>query len=390
VALVPVHEAVAALRRGEFLVVVDDSHGSGEGDLVVAADAVRPHDVAFMLGATSGILTVPLPADVAERHLEAASLPVSRSAMVTLTTARRGRRVSARETMALLGAVLDPATRTADLRRVGNLLPIEGRQRGAVRRSAHAEALLDLARLAGRAPAVVLSNVLVDGRPADLASVLDLAVEHELAAVPLSELEHVRRPGAAVERAGTGRLPTRHARFTAHAYRGVADGSEHLALVLGDVEGHDDVVVRLHSECLTGDVMGSRRCDCGEQLDLALARVAAEGRGVVIYLRGHEGRGVGLVHKVRAYALQDAGYDTVAANEELGLPVDSRDYAAGAGMLADLGVGSVRLLTNNPQKVSSLEEHGVKVSSREALVIEPGPDNAAYLATKRDRLGHLL
>jgi 3,4-dihydroxy 2-butanone 4-phosphate synthase/GTP cyclohydrolase II len=237
---------------------------------------------------------------------------------------------------------------------------------------------------------VVLSNLLADGEPADLGAVLAFAHEHELAVVALSELEGVRRPGAIVDRAGTGRLPTRHAGFTAHAYRSVADGAEHLALVLGEVADGEDVVVRLHSECLTGDALGSRRCDCGDQLDRALSRVAAEGRGVIVYLRGHEGRGVGLVHKMRAYALQDAGYDTVSANEELGLPVDSRDYAAGAGVLADLGVRSVRLLTNNPAKVAALEHHGVKVSAREPLVVAANPDSAAYLATKRERLGHLL
>jgi 3,4-dihydroxy 2-butanone 4-phosphate synthase/GTP cyclohydrolase II len=305
--------------------------------------------------------------------------------------------ISAADRTRTVRVLADPASTPEDLAQPGHVLPLRARDGGVLVRRGHTEAAVDLARLAGRQPAGVIAELVEDdGGMRRAPSCRRFADEHGLAMVSIEDLvAHRRRHDRLVDRAATTRLPTRHGEFTAVGYADRVDGSEHLALVAGDlVDGRladgRDVLVRVHSECLTGDVLGSQRCDCGPQLDAALAEVARTGRGVVVYLRGHEGRGIGLLAKLRAYALQDAGLDTVDANLELGLPADAREYAAAAQVLADLGVRSVRLLTNNPDKVAGLRRYGVEVTERVGLTVGVRPENIDYLRTKRDRMGHDL
>jgi 3,4-dihydroxy 2-butanone 4-phosphate synthase/GTP cyclohydrolase II len=286
----------------------------------------------------------------------------------------------------------DPATGPADLARPGHVVPLRAKPGGVLRRAGHTEAAIDLAVLAGLRPAGVLCELVNDDgtmmRVPDLAG---FAAEHGLVMITIADLiAYRRRTERAVERVVDTRIPTPHGAFNAVGYRVAFDAAEHVALVYGEIGDGRDVLVRVHSECLTGDVFGSLRCDCGPQLQAALARVAEEGRGVVLYMRGHEGRGIGLLHKLQAYQLQDQGRDTVDANLELGLPADARDYGVGAQILYDLGVRSMRLLTNNPAKRAGLEGYGLTVVGREGLPVRPHPENVRYLRTKRDRMGHLL
>jgi 3,4-dihydroxy 2-butanone 4-phosphate synthase/GTP cyclohydrolase II len=286
----------------------------------------------------------------------------------------------------------DSATEPWEITRPGHVFPLRYHDGGVLMRRGHTEAAVDLATLAGLTPAGVLVEVVNDdGTMKRGPELREFADEHDLAMISIEDLvRYRRRTENLVERVAETRLPTRHGDFTGYGYRITVDGSEHIALVYGDVSGPAPVLTRVHSECLTGDVFGSRRCDCGPQLDEALERVAAEGRGIVIYLRGHEGRGIGLIAKLQAYALQDGGRDTVDANLDLGLPADARHYGTATQILRDLGVDSVRLLTNNPDKVSNLEEFGIGVAARVPLTPHPNDHNIAYLLTKRDRMGHLL
>jgi 3,4-dihydroxy 2-butanone 4-phosphate synthase/GTP cyclohydrolase II len=300
--------------------------------------------------------------------------------------------ISAADRAATIARLVDPASTAADLVRPGHVFPLRYAEGGVLRRPGHTEAAVDLARLAGLPPAGVLAEVVNDdGTMARLPRLREFADAHGLALISIGQLiEYRRRTERQLTRLAQTRLPNRHGLWQAFGYRHEVDGTEYLALALGDVAGQTHVLTRLHSECLTGDVFGSLRCDCGAQLEAAMAAIAAEGRGVVLYLRGHEGRGVGLLGKLQAYELQDAGADTVDANLELGLPADAREYSAGAQMLADLGVSSVRLLTNNPAKVSGLTDCGVDVTARVALASAVTPYNLRYLETKRDKLGHQI
>jgi 3,4-dihydroxy 2-butanone 4-phosphate synthase/GTP cyclohydrolase II len=286
----------------------------------------------------------------------------------------------------------DSATEPWEITRPGHVFPLRYREGGVLVRRGHTEAAVDLARLADLTPAGVLVEIVNDDGTMKRGQALrDFADEHGLVMISIDQLVHYRRrTEVLIERVAETRLPTEHGEFTAYGYRIPVDGGEHLALVLGDLAGEEPVLTRVHSECLTGDVFASHRCDCGPQLHEALERVAKAGRGVVIYLRGHEGRGIGLVAKLQAYALQDGGHDTVDANLELGLPADARHYGAATQILRDLGVRSVRLLTNNPDKTSSLEDYGVPVAERVPLTPHPNDHNLAYLQTKRDRMGHVL
>jgi 3,4-dihydroxy 2-butanone 4-phosphate synthase / GTP cyclohydrolase II len=391
-------EAIAAIGGGGMVVVVDDEDREDEGDLVVAADAVGPADVAFIVRHTSGVVCVA----VTEERAEALALPLmvarGEEAMGTAFTvtvdARHGTStgISAADRAVTIRALADPTTVAADLVRPGHVFPLRARPGGVLRRAGHTEAAVDLARLAGREPAGVLCEIVAaDGSMARRPDLARFAAEHGLPLLRIADLvRHRRRTERLVERVGTSRLPTRRGEFTAHGFRSVLDGVEHVALVLGDVAGGEPVLVRVHSECLTGDVLGSLRCDCGEQLDAAMAMIAAEGRGVVVYLRGHEGRGIGIAHKLRAYALQDVGHDTVDANVALGLPVDARDHGIGAHVLADLGVTAMRLMTNNPAKYRGLEGYGLEIVERVPLQVAATPTNRRYLETKRSRLDHVL
>jgi 3,4-dihydroxy 2-butanone 4-phosphate synthase/GTP cyclohydrolase II len=301
--------------------------------------------------------------------------------------------ISAADRASTIAALIDPDTRPNDLNRPGHIFPLRYRQGGVLKRAGHTEATVDLARAAGMTPAGVLCEIVTEDK-SEMARLPDLerfAKLHDLPLISIADLIRYRRQNEMlVRRVSDARIPTVAGEYTAHVYESVLDGEQHLALVLGEVDGSEDVLVRVHSECLTGDVFGSLRCDCGPQLQAALELIEQEGRGVLVYLRGHEGRGIGLAHKIRAYRLQEEGHDTVDANLELGLPVDSREYGIGAQMLVDLGVTTMRLMTNNPVKYGGLEGFGLDITERVPLEPSPNPENLGYLRTKRERMGHLL
>jgi 3,4-dihydroxy 2-butanone 4-phosphate synthase/GTP cyclohydrolase II len=397
--------AIADIAAGRPVVVVDDADRENEGDLIFAAELATPELVAFMMTACRGLLCVPMSAGALDRLRIGQMVEHNTEKMGTAFTVSVDARdgistgISAADRARTIRLLADPATMPDELVRPGHMFPLQAKAGGVLRRPGHTEAAVDLARLAGLAPVGVICEIVNDdGTMARQPDLEVFAERHGLSMISIAELAGYRRrtePAVErvaeplVERVAEARLPTEHGIFRAVGYRG-ANGEEHLALVFGDLAGGPPPLVRVHSECLTGDVFGSLRCDCGPQLQAALAEVAAAGRGVVLYLRGHEGRGIGLLHKLRAYRLQDDGADTVDANLELGLPADSRDYGIGASMLADLGVHAVRLLTNNPAKQTGLEAYGLTVSERVPMPVLATTENLAYLTTKRDRMGHDL
>ncbi|GLI01931.1 bifunctional 3,4-dihydroxy-2-butanone-4-phosphate synthase/GTP cyclohydrolase II [Phytohabitans aurantiacus] len=393
-----IEEAVEQIAAGRPVVVVDDENRENEGDLIFAAEMATPELVAFMVRYTSGYICAPLTEDDCDRldlpPMYRTNQDPRGTAYTVTVDARTGvaTGISAADRAHTLRLLADPATRPVDLTRPGHVVPLRARAGGVLRRTGHTEAAVDLAVLAGLRPAAVLCEMVNDdGTMMRLPDLEKFAAEHELALISIADLvAYRRRTEQQVEREVETRIPTRHGAFRAVGYRAEVDGVEHVALVYGDLGDGRDVLVRVHSECLTGDVFGSLRCDCGPQLDAALARVASEGRGVVLYVRGHEGRGIGLLHKLRAYQLQDQGRDTVDANLELGLPADAREYGTGAQILYDLGVRSMRLLTNNPAKLAALSGYGLTVAGQEPLAVPPHPENVRYLRTKRDRMGHTL
>ncbi len=397
-AFATVPEAVAAIAAGEMVVVVDDADRENEGDLIMAADAVTADKIAFFVRHTSGVICTPMLGERLDELDLPLMVPVNTAAHHTAFTvsvdARAGTTtgISAADRATTIRALIDPATRPGDLARPGHIFPLRYREGGVLKRAGHTEAAVDLARLAGRAPAGVLCELVnEDGTMARLPELERFAGQHGLKLISIAALiRHRRQREKLVTRIAEARIPTGWGEFTAYAYRSVLDGSEHLALVKGAVAGEQNVLVRVHSECLTGDAFGSLRCDCGPQLHGALRRIAEEGLGVVVYLRGHEGRGIGLAHKLRAYSLQEQGRDTVDANLELGLPVDSREYGIGSQILVDLGVTTMRLMTNNPAKYGGLDGFGLTIVERVPLESHPNPENLGYLRTKRERLGHLL
>ena len=390
-----VDRAIKDIAAGRPVLVVDDENRENEGDIIFAASMATPELLAFMVRYTSGVICVPM----REAELDRLQLPQMtarntehhRTAFTVSVDARDriSTGISAADRAATIAKLVDPATTAADLVRPGHVFPLRYTEGGVLRRPGHTEAAVDLARLAGLPEAGVLCEVVNDdGTMARLPELRAFASAHDLALISIEQLiEYRRRTERLLSRQAQTRIPNAHGQWQAFGYRHEIDGTESMALVLGDVHG-ESVLTRLHSECLTGDVFGSLRCDCGAQLDAAMAAIAAEGRGVVLYLRGHEGRGVGLLSKLQAYELQDAGADTVDANTELGLPVDAREYSAGGQMLVDLGVRSVRLLTNNPAKVTGLTGCGVDITARVPLASAVTPFNLRYLTTKRDRLGH--
>jgi 3,4-dihydroxy 2-butanone 4-phosphate synthase/GTP cyclohydrolase II len=394
-----VEEAIAAVARGEIVVVVDDEDRENEGDLIMAAEFATPEKIAFFLHHTSGLICAPITGERA-RELDlplmvADNTESMRTAFTVSVDVRHGTStgISAYDRAATIQALVDPATRPGDLLRPGHIFPLEAREGGVLKRAGHTEAALDLARLAGLYPAGVLCEVVNDKKD-DMARVPELerfADEHGLLLISIADLVRYRRQTEKlIRRITEARLPTRWGDFTCYAYESLLDGTEHLAFVRGAVQGEDDVLVRVHSECLTGDVFSSLRCDCGPQLAESMRLIAEEGLGAVVYLRGHEGRGIGLGHKLRAYQLQDEGHDTVDANLALGLPIDSREYGIGAQILVDLGITTMRLMTNNPAKYGGLEGFGLTITERVPLFTRPNPENIAYLRTKRERMGHLL
>jgi 3,4-dihydroxy 2-butanone 4-phosphate synthase/GTP cyclohydrolase II len=394
----PIPEAVEVIAAGGMVVCVDDADRENEGDLIMAADATTAEKIAFFVRHTSGVIVVPMLGERLDElelpQMVAANTEAHRTQFTVSVDAHRGTTtgISAADRATTIAALVDPATRPSDLARPGHVFPLRYREGGVLKRAGHTEAGVDLARLAGRAPAAVLCELVgEDGGTARLPELERFAREHDLKLISIADLIRYRRQREKlVRRVSEARIPTAWGDFTAYAYESLLDGEHHLALVKGAVTGEQGVLVRVHSECLTGDVFGSLRCDCGSQLDGALARIAAEGIGVVVYLRGHEGRGIGLAHKIAAYNLQEHGRDTVDANLELGLPVDDREYGIGSQILVDLGVTTMRLLTNNPAKYTGLGGFGLEIVGRVPLETNPNPENLAYLRTKRERMGHLL
>jgi 3,4-dihydroxy 2-butanone 4-phosphate synthase/GTP cyclohydrolase II len=393
-----VQEAIAAIGRGELVVVADAAGRENEGDLILAAERATPEKLAFIVRHTSGVVC----AAIGEPRLRELALPsmvadngdARGTAFTVSVDYRHGTTtgISASDRALTIRALADPAATAADFTRPGHVFPLRAREQGVLARPGHTEAAVDLARLAGLRPAAALCELVADdGSMLRRAELERFAADHGLRFITIEDLvAHRRRSERLVEPVAEARLPTRHGVFRARVYRSVLDGSEHLALVRGDVCGRENVLVRVHSECLTGDIFGSRRCDCGEQLDAALERVAAEGNGVIVYLRGHEGRGIGLAAKLNAYRLQDQGRDTVEANVELGLPIDARSYDVGAQILTDLGVTTLRLMSNNPAKFSQIEGYQLKIVERVPLLTVPTPENVRYLHTKQQKLGHCL
>jgi 3,4-dihydroxy 2-butanone 4-phosphate synthase/GTP cyclohydrolase II len=394
-----VEEAVADIAAGRPVVVVDDEDRENEGDIIFAASKATPELMAFTIRHSSGVICVPMPAKMLDRLEIPLMTPHNKDKLRTAYTisvdARDGvsTGISAADRAHTARVLADSATEPWEITRPGHVFPLRYREGGVLVRRGHTEAAVDLARMAGLTEAGVLVELVNDDgtmkRGPELREFCD---EHGLKLISIEEMvHHRRRTESHVQRLAQTTLPTDHGDFTAFGYRITVDDSEHVALVYGDpadLATDEPVLTRVHSECLTGDVFGSRRCDCGPQLDEAMDLIVAQGRGVVIYLRGHEGRGIGLLAKLQAYQLQDGGRDTVDANLDLGLPADARHYGAATQILRDLGVRSVRLLTNNPDKTSSLESYGIPVAERVALTPRPNDHNLAYLLTKRDRMGH--
>ncbi|MFI5892879.1 bifunctional 3,4-dihydroxy-2-butanone-4-phosphate synthase/GTP cyclohydrolase II [Actinoplanes sp. NPDC051513] len=393
-----IERAIADIAAGRPVIVVDDEDRENEGDLIFAAEKATPELVAFMVRYTSGYICAPITEEEADRldlppmyhtnqDRRGTAYAVAVDAASGVSTG-----ISAADRAHTLRLLSSPDTRPTDLSRPGHVVPLRAKAGGVLRRPGHTEASIDLAVLAGLRPAGVLCEMVNDDGTMQRRPDLErFAKEHDLSLITIADLVAYRRQQERqVERVVETKLPTEHGEFTAVGYRALVDDGEHVALVFGEIGDGADVLVRVHSECLTGDVFGSKRCDCGPQLDAALQRVAEAGRGVVLYMRGHEGRGIGLLHKLQAYQLQDKGFDTVDANLELGLPADARDYGTGAQILYDLGVRSMRLLTNNPAKRAGLEGYGLTVTGREALPVRLHPENVRYLRTKRDRMGHLF
>jgi 3,4-dihydroxy 2-butanone 4-phosphate synthase/GTP cyclohydrolase II len=390
-------EAIEDVRAGRMVIVVDDADRENEGDLIMAAERVTPEAIAFIVRHTSGVICMPV---VGERldELEiplmvAANTDTRRTAFTVSVDARDGvtTGISAADRCRTIRTVIDPGTHPADLSRPGHIFPLRYREGGVLQRAGHTEAAVDLARMAGLFPAGVLcETVNDDGTMARLPDLVRFARTHGLKLISIADLiEHRRRTETLVAKVAEARIPTAHGEFRSIAYESV-DGRTHVALVRGELGDGADVLTRVHSECLTGDVFGSLRCDCGRQLDRAIELIGQEGRGVVLYIRGHEGRAIGITHKLRAYELQDLGRDTVEANLELGFAADQREYGIGAQILHDLGVRSMRLLTNNPDKRAGLEGHGLSITERIPLQTDPNDHNVGYLRAKREKLGHLL
>jgi 3,4-dihydroxy 2-butanone 4-phosphate synthase/GTP cyclohydrolase II len=391
--------AVAALDAGRMVIVVDDEQRENECDLICAAELVTAEQMAFMVRHGTGIVCVPMEASRLEQ-LRLPQMTQSNSEShgtaftISVDHVSTSTGVSAADRAATIRALADPASTALDFRRPGHVFPLRYADGGTIRRAGHTEASVDLLRMAARQSVAVICELVNDDgtmvRPQELAR---FAAEHDLPVVTVADLVRYRRATEQlVTETGTALLPTRHGTFRATSFRSVIDGGEHLALILGDVTTADasdpGVLVRVHSECLTGDVLGSLKCDCGTQLDQAMELIAREGRGIIVYLRGHEGRGIGLGHKLRAYALQEAGRDTVDANRELGLPVDDRQYGVGAAIIAALGARRIRVITNNPAKYGGLRGFDLEIAGRVGIPPVVTPENIRYLRTKRDRMGH--
>lgn len=391
-------DAIERIATGGCVVVVDDYDRENEGDLIMAAECVTPEAIGFFVRHTSGVICLSTTGERLDSLELPPMVPVNtdpKKTAFTVSVDVRGKTttgISAADRAATILALVDERTTPEDLQRPGHVFPLRAAPGGVLKRAGHTEAAVDLARLAGLAPAGVLCEIVNDdGTMARMPELRTFAEAHDLPLVTIADLIAYRRQHEQlVHRVAEAVIPTPFGPFTAIAYESDFDQYQHLALVRGHIAGKSNVLVRMHSECLTGDVFSSLRCDCGTQLDDAMRKIAEAGQGAVVYIRGHEGRGIGIVHKLQAYKLQDAGRDTVEANIDLGLPADARDYGTGAQILVDLGLSTLRLLTNNPAKRAGVEGYGLRIVERVALETTPTSENLRYLQTKRDRMGHDL
>ncbi|WAM19424.1 GTP cyclohydrolase II [Rhodococcus sp. JS3073] len=393
--------AVQAIAEGRMVLVADDEDRENEGDLVMAAEHLDTDDMTFLLRHGSGIVCTPMSNEIADRlkldfMVEVNTDNHGTAFTVTVDANGAGTGISAKDRTRTVHSLASPDTRPEDLRRPGHVFPLRARPGGVLERDGHTEASVDLVRMAGCREVAVITELVADnGVPMSGQTLAAFAVEHNIPMITIADLiAHRRNTETTVRFGGSANLPTDYGHFEVRSYLSTADGVEHLVLTHGDIKevalGSSGLLTRIHSECLTGDLIRSRRCDCGHQLDAALQAIVAEEVGVLIYMRGHEGRGIGLGRKLSAYALQEAGCDTVEANLRLGLPVDSRDFSVAAAILQDLGVDKIRLITNNPNKVEAVRSGGIQVAERVELPPAVTPDNLSYLRTKRDRMGHLL
>lgn len=391
-----IEEAINDFKQGKMLIMVDDEDRENEGDVIVAAEKCNPDVINFMASHAKGLICMPMTGErLDELEIQPMVLENTDNHETAFTvsvdhfTTTTG--ISAHERAATVKGLITAESKPNDFRKPGHIFPLRYREGGVLRRTGHTEGSVDLAKLAGLYPATVICEVMSDdGTMARVPELLEFAKEHDIKIITIADLiQYRRRKEKLILRVEDTKLPTQFGDFTAIAYESLLDGKEHLALVKGQWEQDEPILVRVHSECLTGDVFGSNRCDCGEQLQTALSMIEKEGKGVFLYMR-QEGRGIGLVNKIRAYKLQDNGRDTVQANLDLGFPEDLRDYGIGAQILVDLGVKKMRMMTNNPKKIKGLEGYGMEVVERVPIEMPVKEENRRYLQTKKDKMGHLL